>query len=405
MYLLKRYGLTFLLAMLINIFAFATAKAQLYSFEFYNDTFNIALDSSISIPQKFGLNTESIANVYDKLEKGNYQPIIDSLISYKRKKQLNDWLFYQLIRKTAETISPKNQNFERYTLYKWFFLGKSGYDTRLVITDNRIIMYVYNDENIFDIPYVMMGDKKYMCLNYHDYAHTNFTSMPDTEMIGIADSKKAFSYQITKMPEFDPKNYSERKLAFRYGMKDYHFDLKVSPEVEKIFKNYPGVDFKYYFNIPMTKETYGSLIPLLKKNISNLSQKNGVDYLMRFTRNSFLYENDIENFGKEKRLSPEQTLLNEHSDCDDRAALFFYLVKEIYDLPMIVLLYPTHVTMAVQFNKPVGKTISYNNRDYTVCEPTPQIKDLPIGKLPPKLKRAAYEIVYAYEPENKKGVL
>jgi hypothetical protein len=30
---------------------------------------------------------------------------------------------------------------------------------------------------------------------------------------------------------------------------------------------------------------------------------------MRFTRYAFLYENDQDNFGKEKRLSPEQTLL------------------------------------------------------------------------------------------------
>lgn len=401
MRLTYKYVLFILMLWLLNFTVYGIAKAQLYSFNFYNDTFNITLDSSIVIKQNIGLNTESIANIYEGLEQGNYQPIIDSLIDYKKKKQLNDWLFYQLIRKTAETISPKKQNYERYTLYKWFFLGKSGYDARLVVADQRIIMYVYNDENIFDIPFIMMGDKKYMCLNYHDYAHTNFSSIPDTEMIGMANAKKAFSYQITKMPEFDPKNYNERKLAFRYGMKDYHFDLKVSPEVEKLFKNYPGVDFSYYFNIPLTKETYSSLIPTLKKNVQGMTEKKGVDYLMKFTRYAFLYENDTQNFGEEKRLSPEQTLLNNYSDCDDRAALFFYLVKEIYDLPMIVLLYSTHVTMAVQFDKPIGKTINYNNRSYSICEPTPQITDLPIGKLPPKLRKEAYEVVYAYEPSVK----
>ena len=77
---------------------------------------------------------------------------------------------------------------------------------------------------------------------------------------------------------------------------------------------------------------------------------------------------------KRKRLSPEQTLLYENSDCDDRAALFFYLVKEIYDLPMIVLAYPKHITIAVQFDKPVGKPIVYNGQRYYVCEPTPQKK-------------------------------
>jgi hypothetical protein len=168
--------------------------------------------------------------------------------------------------------------------------------------------------------------------------------------------------------------------------------------LETIFKNYPVVDFESYFNIPLSKETYGSLIPLLKRNIKGMSQIKGVDYLMRFTRNAFLYEPDEDNFGKEKRLSPEQTLFSDYSDCDDRAALFFYLVKEIYNLPMITLLYPTHITMAVKFEKAVGKPISYNGSNYYVCEPTPQKKDLKIGEVSANLKNKSFEIVYQYQP-------
>ena len=106
-------------------------------------------------------------------------------------------------------------------------------------------------------------------------------------------------------------------------------------------------------------------------------------------------------FGKEKRLSPEQTLIYEQSDCEDRAALFFYLVKEIYNLPMIVLNFPRHVTVAVKFKKPVGKHIIYNGNIYTVCEPTPQQVDIPMGQLIPELENTPYEIVYAYTPEIK----
>ena len=130
-----------------------------------------------------------------------------------------------------------------------------------------------------------------------------------------------------------------------------------------------------------------------------MSQKKGVDYLMRFTRNAFLYEDDERNFGKEKRMTPEQTLFSEYSDCDDRAALFFYLVKEIYNLPMIALLYPTHITMAVQFDKPTGKPIIYNGKKYSVCDPTPQLQDLRIGEVSNKFRNARYEVVYDYQPQ------
>ena len=132
-----------------------------------------------------------------------------------------------------------------------------------------------------------------------------------------------------------------------------------------------------------------------------MSVKNGVDYLMRFTRYAFLFETDTKQFGQEKRLSPEQTLLYDKSDCEDRASLFFYLVKEIYNLPMIVMAFPNHVTVAVAFDKPVGAPIMYNGNRYAVCEATPQKIDLKIGKLIPALKHVEYEVVYAYQPINK----
>jgi len=87
-----------------------------------------------------------------------------------------------------------------------------------------------------------------------------------------------------------------------------------------------------------------------------------------------------------------------YSDCDDRAALFFYLVKEIYNLPMVAILFPTHITMGVALDKPIGTAITYNGRFYSICEPTPQAQNLPIGELADKYKNENYQIVYQYSP-------
>ncbi|RZK79011.1 MAG: hypothetical protein EOO92_10100 [Pedobacter sp.] len=368
------------------------------SFELYNKTFNLYIDSSLVLKDQAVLSKEYINKIYDQLENSRFKPVLDTLTTYKETNQLNDWLYYQLIRKTAESISPKKDNYESYTLYKWFLMIKSGYDARLTIAQDKLVFYIYNDEDISDIPFIMFNNKKYMCLNYHDYKYVNLADLMTTNMIGVAEAKKPFSYKVTRMPDFKPENYREKKIEFSYKHKPYHFNIKLNPEVSTIFKNYPGVDFESYFNIPLTKETYSSLIPLLKKNVSRMDQKKGVDYIMKFTRYAFLYQNDEDSFGKEKRLSPEETLFSEYSDCDDRVALFFYLVKEIYNLPMIALLYPTHITMAVQFEKPVGDKIVYNGKIYSVCEPTPQAENLGIGKMNPKLKDLKYQIVYSYQP-------
>jgi hypothetical protein len=68
---------------------------------------------------------------------------------------------------------------------------------------------------------------------------------------------------------------------------------------------------------------------------------------------------------------------------------------------MVVISFPTHVTIGVQFDKPVGRTITYQGKTYTICEPTSQEEDLLIGELSPALQKAPYEIAYAYQPKKK----
>ena len=395
-----RLTILLLLLLLLRPFAHATVPDKEVRVDFYRNVFQTTVHASVLIGLAKQPTGEEIKANFAKVNQSNYQPLIGSLLSYKEKYKLNDWLYYQLVRRVAQQISPKEENYARYTFYKWFMLAQSGYDARLALSQNRIIFYVYNNEDISDIPFFIVNGKQYACLNYHDYAKADLNAEPPMPVaLPIAAAQKPFSYKVTLMPDFKPGNEIEKKLAFTYEHKKYHFSVKLNADMEKAFANYPGVSFDTYFNIPMSKEAYGSLIPLLKTNVKGMDQKKGVDYLMRFTRYAFLYENDQENFGREKRMSPEETLLSSRSDCDDRAALFYYLVKEIYNLPMIALLYPTHITMAVGFSTPVGEPILYKGKYYSLCEPTPEIEDLKLGQMSAKLKNIPYSIVYHYEPE------
>ena len=328
---------------------------------------------------------------------------METLLQYKKQNRPDDWLYYQLIRRTAEAISPKAENYNRYTLYKWFLLVRSGYDAMLCIAGDKILFYVQSDDNIYNIPFRMKGGKQYVCLNYHDYGNNiDFEKTIFSEVfLPQPNVGSVFSYRLTQLPKFSESDYVEKNLHFAYNQNEYQFKIKINPQVKNIFANYPAVDYAEYFTAPVSGQTYATLIPALKKNLVGLSTRSGVEYLMHFTRYAFGFETDTENFGQEKRLTPEQTLLYDYSDCEDRVALFFFLVKEVYNLPMIVLSYPKHVTIAVRFDKPVGKTIDYKGGKYTVCEPTPQKKDLPAGKLLPELRKAPYEIAFAYNPESK----
>ncbi len=368
--------------------------------DFYGEEVNLLLDSSLAVPFN-RLNHTTVKDFFEKINSSNYQPIVNALLDYKKEHNPDDWLYYQLIRKTAQYISPKAENYIRYTLYKWFLLTKSGYDAFLCITGEKILFYVQSNENIYNIPYRMKDGKQYVCLNYHDYGTIDFFQTRFAEIdIMVPEARNGFSYKLTKLPEFKESDYIKKELQFTYNDIKYHFEVMLNKEVKNIFTNYPVVDYASYFNAPLSKETYSTLIPALKKNIQGLSKRNGVDYLMHFTRYAFSFEADAKHFGQEKRLTPEQTLLYDNSDCEDRAALFFYLVKEIYNLPMILLVYPDHVTTAIRFEKPIGQTILYKGERYSVCEPTPQKNDLLVGQLLPALRNSAYEIGYVYRPEK-----
>ena len=354
-----------------------TARSQPNKFDhnnyviYFGDT--IPLLKTPVVNTKQNIDKDDIARFYKEMNKTDFNEVINVLLGYKSKNQLDDWMFYQLVRRTAQHLSSKYLNYNNYTLYKWFLLVKCGYDAKLAFVNNKLLFYVQSNDNIYDIPLFKLNDKQYVCLNSHDFEKIDFAQNDLKEVdLKVNNATKNFSYKINKIPDFKESISSKRDLLFLYNENENKYSISVNDQLNNVFNNYPSVDFESYFNIPLSNQTYASLIPQLKKNLAKMKQLDAIDYLMHFTRNAFLYENDQKNFGAEKRLSPELTLINKYSDCDDRAALFYYLVKEMYNLPMIILVFPTHVAVAVNLDKPVGIAINYNGKKYSVCEPTPQ---------------------------------
>ncbi|HEX8378496.1 MAG TPA: hypothetical protein VF602_11820, partial [Pedobacter sp.] len=282
---MKTQGAKFwgMLLLILALVGFSTiSQAQNHSFEFYGKTFNFELDQSANTPFDNSLSETSVIAFYNKIEAGKHSLIINSLIDFKTKENLNDWLYYQLIRKTAQQIAPKAANYYRYTLYKWFLLSKSGFDARLALEKDHLLFYVKSDDDISDVPFYVNKGSQYVCLNIHDYPGIDLKHNKIFPIdLQVSNATKAFSYKVTQMPDFKPGDYAVKNIQFRYRQKVYHFDVKLNPDVQTIFANYPVVDFKSYFNIPLSQETYSSLIPSLITTLSGMNQKKGIDYLMR----------------------------------------------------------------------------------------------------------------------------
>jgi len=382
----------------------AAGQAVVYSaasFDFYGES--IRLEGGTGIRYTGTLSVDRIDQFFGAARTAGADAVADAVCAYKTAHHPDDWVYYQLIRKTAGALCPKATDYTGYTLYKCYLLGASGYDVALKIVDNKLLLYVRSDADLYDIPTFTRDGKKYICLNYHDYGYAvDFErALAVCVVPNIPGAVGSFSYAVNKLPQFPTSSYRERALSFPFRGKRQRLTVRLTDDVKAMFSNYPVAAYAQHFNLPLSAETYGTLIPQLREKVGGMTERRGVEFLMCFTRYAFSYAPDTEHFGREKRLSPEQTLLYDRSDCEDRAALFYYLVKEIYNLPMLVITFPEHVAVAVKLEKPAGRQIVHKGVSYSVCEPTPQGYALPVGALPAHLERAPYEVAYAYEPEGK----
>ncbi len=139
------------------------------SVNFYGDTLQI--QSPVDVLQKDQeiLSEEFITNYYSGLKEAGYVAVAQNLLRYKKEHHLDDWLYYQLIRTVAGAISSKAANYHKYTLFKWFLLRQSGYDATISFCNNKLLLYIQTDEEIFEVPFHTRDNKQYVCLNYHDY--------------------------------------------------------------------------------------------------------------------------------------------------------------------------------------------------------------------------------------------
>ncbi len=213
----------------------------------------------------------------------------------------------------------------------------------------------------------------------------------------IAGSDHLFSLTDQRFPHYTATKTVQRRVWFEYQRRTYYYTFQSDPDYLDLYTDHPNAGLEPIFSAPLSPQAYSSLLPQLRKDLSAYTQYKGIEFLMAFTRTAFPYESDKDN-GIERYLTPEQTLFAPTSDCEDRAALFYYLVKEIYNLPMVVVLYPTHISVAVGLNKTYGKPILFDGRSYSVCEPTNTDNSLKIGEFLEHLEDSQYDIVLHYTP-------
>jgi hypothetical protein len=221
----------FLIAFFLGSLSAKTCIAEnRLNFDFYGAPVSLSWDNSLAISLDESKDDKAILTFYQAISSMSYTSLVNDLLATREKYRLDDWLFYQLIRKTAQLVSPKAENYYRYTLYKWFLLTRTGYSATLKKSSGKLLFYVQSDENIYNIPFYLRNGKQYVCLNFHDYdSQIDFEKETFHEvLVAEQQPQKVFSYKVTRLPDFTPADYLEKDIQFNYNDNTYHFKIKLT---------------------------------------------------------------------------------------------------------------------------------------------------------------------------------
>jgi hypothetical protein len=382
----------------LSIFAWSLqtfAAPQTTNLMFYTEDISIQFENSILLEQEAKANETSIHNFYQSLEKLPFRPLLLQLTRYKKKLNLNSYLYSELVQEAVRNIYGNQSNNYR-TLIHWYILSKSGYDARLTHAGPNIYLYAYTKDEVYNVQIIKLENKEFV--NLSDLKNTDKNVKNNSYyVVEFVPNRhgKPISFRLNKLPKFQSRPL-ERQLVFAHRNQLYRFDITMDENLIDLMRSYPLINHDYYIETPLSNALKESLVPKLKQLVEKKGTIEAVQFLLSLTRTAFDYKSDKDNFGKNKPMIPDEVLFYSASDCEDRSALFYTLVKELLDLPLIVVDYPEHLTIGISLPENIGKPLYYQGRKYTICDPTGPSNSDAMGIYPKGYEKLPYKVALSF---------
>lgn len=342
-------------------------RGKQVSLAFYGQDIVVHYDPSIEARLAGAPAPESIANYWSALGQSEYEPLLRRLGAVRDGLALSDWAYADLVRAFAERVHPRSENDER--LLVWFLLTKSGYRVRIAYSDSRIHLFVPTAQKVYETKFLtIQGKAHYAALERDRGAGVGRVYTYDKEYPGQA---RDMDLRLSAL-RFTRPAIGYRDLKFEYRDKKYAFRVPVDRRVIEFMATYPVTDLQWYFLAATSDGTRMSLVRELRTSTAGMSEDEVLGFLLRFAQTAFAYKTDDAQFGREKYMFVEETLSYPYSDCEDRAVLYAWLVREVAGAEVVGLAYPGHVATAVRMRsvRAGAATVDVGGTRYVVADPT-----------------------------------
>lgn len=342
-----------------------TIKADQITVTFFGH--DIPLPKVKARPFRFNntLSSKSIANHWGDMSKQKHTHLIAALKQQKQRFALNDWALAMLVNEYGKSLGLNDASSQQ--LFTWFIMVKAGYDARLAYNHQAFIL-MPSKQALFGVTYFTLSHKKYYAVSFNDRKVNAGRAYTYSGKHGDAIQDIDFSGASKGLPS---NQQASKALRFSYNGLQHTVTLEYDLALVQFSNSLPQMDIQYYPQQGLPDDTSKQLLDQLTPLVKGKSELEAVNLLLRFVQTAFAYQTDEQQFDQENYLLPIETLHYPYSDCEDRAAIFSWLVESLLGLDAVILDYPGHIAAAVHLGQTsTGDKLRFNGRLYTVTDPT-----------------------------------
>jgi len=360
------------------------------SFDFFGELIAFDVDAKIKPMKFYPQNQQGISNVFSLLASSNYEDTVAKIDRICKSLNLNDWGVYLLVTQFSQELFTKPDESQ---LFAWFIFNKLGYDVKIGLSKKHIVLLHYSKKLIYSTPAYSFDKKKY----YHisEYSKSSKSRVYTYEQ-SYPDAEKALDLGLKTLPFF-AEDFRKRELHFEYLGKEYLVAYRYNQNLINFMATYPQADYETFFNAPLSKDIYEDVAKSLKQYLDGQRSSSAINFVLAFVQKSFIYERDDLQFGREKVMFAYETLYYDKSDCEDRATLFAYLVKELFNIGVVGVKYKDHMATALYIPMK-GDSVMKNGRRFVIADPT--YVNANIGQSMPKYRARLPESFIVVEKER-----
>lgn len=310
---------------------------------------------------------QAIAKAWDAYRQDRVmKDIIRSLQSLSMTYGLNDWFTFELVRNYTEAIC---KNTASKIVLQHFLIVNMGYDVRLASCRDQLLLLVPFKQQVYERSYLVIDGKKYYAFYDDSTSKIQNAGVYTCRLPNETDKGRNIDLTIR-----GGNIGIKTGVAHRFSMSDGKISLQGSVDegTMEAIRRYPQMDIPFYAMSTIDSNFHRSLLTQVKEQIQGCSEKESVYRILHFVQYAFDYATDGEQHGYEKPYFIEENFYYPKNDCEDRAILFAFLVRNVLGIDVHLVQYPGHECTAVNFttSQMNGDGYMYKGKAFYICDPT-----------------------------------